>query len=86
MTVLSAADATLLALIAENPGMPAPDFQRLTSRLAPESQKIAGEIVRVSTNHSESANVQDPIVEAAESIVRWAKGNKKHVPGLAVTL
>jgi len=84
MTVVSAADATLLALIAESPGMSVPDFERLKSRLAPDSQKIAGEIVRVTVNPDAARNTQDPIVEAAESIVRWAKGNKKHAARVAL--
>jgi len=88
MIVLSAADATLLALIADNPHMPAPEFDRIKSRLGPESQKIAGEIVRVivdKSNRVEVQNAQDPIVQAAQSIVTWAKGNKKPTVGVSKT-
>jgi len=77
MKVLSAADATLLALIAENPRMPGRELDKLLSRLDTESQEIARAIVRVDMSSTAAENVHDPISATAKSILNWVRGNKR---------
>ncbi len=84
MKVISAADATVLALIAENPRMSDHDLHRLMARLSPEAQEIASAIVRLSVDQAAAEDMGDPIRKTASAILNWVRGNKRR--GTAVSI
>jgi hypothetical protein len=68
MKVLSGREATLLALLAQNPGMPETSKRRVLAQLNGQALNIAKVLV------GEEKRASGPVKAAAEGFSSWAKG------------
>jgi len=76
MKPISAPDASVLALIAENSGISETDLNRLMEHLsAEEARQIARAIVDLRSNPP--AEINDEFLETAKAILDWVKGNTR---------
>lgn len=80
MQKLTPSDASLLAVIAENPGMPQVAFGGILARISDESKPIAEAIRRLQRSGSLDEGTDRAVGETAKALIKWAQVNRRRAP------
>lgn len=75
MTTISSSESSLLALVAENPDIPAGELAQLLATAGPEVKALAEAIVEVAHGGPDASH-DHPLHAAAKSMLEWARANR----------